>query len=195
VISIRGPILFAAGLGAVLAAGWAGFPAVLYVQEPQPIQFNHRVHKDKASMACADCHALREDGSFAGVPRTESCAGCHASPMGTTANEKRFVERYVTPNREVEWRIYARQPINVRFSHIQHVKAGKLKCEQCHGEQGSTERLRNYEENRISGYSRDIWGHSMIRANLRPGDGMKMSDCESCHEGRGIEAGCLGCHK
>ena len=41
--------------------------------------------------------------------------------------------------------------------------------------------MRVYEQNRISGYSRDIWGHSMSRLGRAPHDGMKMSDCEDCH--------------
>ncbi len=193
--SIRGPVLFAAGFLAVLAAGWRGFPAVLYESTPQPLQFNHRLHKDKGGMSCTDCHSFRADGSFSGVPLTSSCANCHAAAMGSSANEKLFIDRYVTPNLEVPWKSFTRQPMNVRFSHAEHVTGAKLKCEQCHGDHGSTERLRDYEENRISGYSRDIWGHSITRVGLKAGDGRKMSDCEECHTQRHVEVGCLGCHQ
>ena len=58
--------------------------------------------------------------------------------MGTTAAEKNFIDRYVTPNREPQWLSYARQPENVYFSHIAHVKLGQVKCEQCHGNEGGT---------------------------------------------------------
>jgi menaquinone reductase, multiheme cytochrome c subunit len=194
-ISSRGPILFAAGFLAVFAAGWRGFPAILYERSPQPLQFNHKVHKEKASMACTDCHSFRADGSFAGIPATSSCANCHAAAMGDTAAEKKFIDQYVTPGLEVPWKSYTRQPMNVRFSHAAHVTAAKLKCEQCHGDHGATSHLRDYEENRISGYSRDIWGHSITRVGLNVGDGRKMSDCEDCHAQRKVEVGCLGCHQ
>jgi hypothetical protein len=196
-MQVRTTALFVTGFAAMLAAGWAGLPAVLYTKTAQPLDFNHRVHtaKDKGAMACQDCHAIRADGSFAGIPRTESCAACHAEPVGATENEKRFVAEYVKPNREVPWLVYSRQPVNARFSHAIHVTRGKLACETCHGDHGSTEKLRVYQQNRISGYSRDIWGGNLARIGLKPGEGMKMTDCESCHHSRGVEAGCLGCHQ
>jgi hypothetical protein len=85
--------------------------------------------------------------------------------------------------------------VNARFSHAIHVSRAKLACETCHGDHGRSQRLRDYEQNRISGYSRDIWGHNLARVGLAPGDGMKMTDCESCHRDRGVAAGCLGCHQ
>ena len=186
---------FFAGLGGMLAAGWLVFPAALYRREPQPAQFSHRVHQSKAGLACADCHAFRADGSFAGVPRLETCAACHAEPAGKTPEEKAFVEGFVKPGREVPWRVYSRQPVNAWFSHARHVKLGGLKCEECHGAVGASERLKDYQENRISGYSRDIWGPRMTRIGLRPGEGMKMSDCEDCHRRHGVTTGCLSCHR
>jgi hypothetical protein len=189
--------LFVGGVAAMLAAGWIAFPALLYSRTPQPLQFNHLVHtaKDKGNMACQDCHAIRADGGFAGIPKVESCAACHGEPVGETPNEKRFVAEYVKHNREVPWLVYSRQPVNARFSHAIHVNRAKLACETCHGEHGRSERLRDYEQNRISGYSRDIWGRNIARVGLDAGDGMKMTDCESCHRSRGVEAGCLGCHQ
>ena len=179
----RGAFLFWAGVLAALGAGWAGLPRVLYQVQPQPVNFSHKVHTGTAGMKCEDCHEIRADGSFAGIPRLEKCAGCHAAAMGTTKAEKQFIEGYVTPQREVPWAVYARQPENVHFSHAAHVKAGKLACARCHGEQGQSDSLRPYEEDRISGYSRDIWR------------GMKMDDCVACHRQHGNENSCLDCHK
>jgi cytochrome c553 len=89
----RGIIVFAAGLLAALGAGWLGFPKVLYQRTPQPLQFSHAVHTgEKAGMKCEDCHSLREDGSFSGIPAVAQCAGCHSAPLGTTAAEKQLVE-------------------------------------------------------------------------------------------------------
>jgi hypothetical protein len=109
--------------------------------------------------------------------------------MGATAPEKSFIDNYVTPNREPDWASYAAQPENVFFSHITHVKLGQLKCEQCHGDQGASDSLRPYQEDRISGYSRDIWG----RAPFQPG--MTMDYCVACHRRHGLSHSCLDCHK
>jgi len=189
-LRIPGYLIFTAGVLAALGAGWIAFPNVIYSARPQPVDFSHKVHADKAGLKCEDCHAFRDDGTYAGIPTLDKCAGCHAAPMGDTAAEKNFIEHYVTPNREPEWLPNARQPENVYFPHIVHVKLAQLKCERCHGEQGSTSSLRPYQQDRISGYSRDIWGN---RAAGVPG--MKMDDCVACHKQHGLEHSCLDCHK
>ena len=81
------------------------------------------------------------------------------------------------------------------FSHAIHVKRANLSCTECHSSYGESDMVRVYEVNRISGYGRDIWGHSMSRLRRAPHEGMKMSDCEKCHKQRDVEVGCLGCHQ
>ena len=109
----RTAIFVLAGMAAALATGWYAFPRALYRSAPQPFQFSHRVHTgEQAGMKCEDCHTLRADGTFTGIPQLEKCSGCHSAPMGTTADEKLFVERYVNANREVPWMVYSRQPDN-----------------------------------------------------------------------------------
>jgi hypothetical protein len=194
-VNLRGKIPFLAGTLIALGAGWVGFPYAIYQRRPQPVDFSHKVHTDKAGAKCEDCHAFRDDGTFAGIPTLDKCAGCHAAPMGTTVAEKKFIEEYVTPNREVEWADYARQPENVFFSHIAHVKRAKLSCESCHGDTGSSDGLRAYQEDRISGYSRDIWKVQTTRAGKPMPHGMKMADCVDCHRSKDLEHSCLDCHK
>ena len=186
---VRGKILFLAGAVTALAAGWNGFPRIIYKTLAQPVDFSHKIHTEQAGQSCEDCHAFRADGSFAGIPKLEKCAACHAAAMGTSAAEKDFIDRYVTPGREPEWRSYARQPENVYFSHSVHVKTAGVKCERCHGNIGTSAKLPAYEVDRVSGYSHDIWGTAG-----RPG--MTMDDCIACHRQRGrAAASCLECHK
>lgn len=196
-MSSRSLAFFAVGLTLALLLGWVGFPRLLYGRAEQPLTFSHRLHtSDETGMSCEDCHAFRDDGSFAGVPSLESCVGCHEEPAGESEAERRLVEEYVRPGREIPWRVYSRQPENVRFPHAVHVKRAAIGCERCHGGHGTSEGLRPVETNRLTGYSRDIWGPSMVRAGLEPGRGMKMSDCESCHEEHGrARTACLACHK
>src|SRR4029079_15369089 len=101
--NVRGKLIFLAGVLMALLAGWRGFPLILYQRTEQPVDFSHAVHADKAGTKCEDCHTFRDDGTFAGIPALEKCTGCHAQAMGTTLAEKRFIESYVTPNREVPW--------------------------------------------------------------------------------------------
>ena len=190
-------VAFAAGLAPALAVGWFGFPRLLYKQAEQPLSFSHKVHTgEKGGMACADCHSLGPDGRFTGIPRLEKCAGCHSAPVGTTAAEKKFVDDYVAKGREVDWLVYARQPDNVYFSHAVHLSGkDKVACERCHGPHGTTDTLRAWQVNRISGYSRDIWGPNIARIGRRPWEGMTMNDCIQCHEKQGRDSSCLACHK
>ena len=197
-MTFRGTAMFLLGFAATLWAGWVGFPRALYRSANQPINFSHNVHSgEKVGMACDDCHAIGEDGRFAGIPRLEKCSGCHAEPVTENADEKVLVAEYVKQEREVPWLVYSRQPDNVAFSHAVHVNAGKLKCERCHGDHAKSDKLRPYEENRVSGYSRDIWGTSISRLVARPDSqpGMKMDDCVRCHAEQKVVTSCLDCHK
>jgi hypothetical protein len=170
--------VFLAGVVVALGAGWAGFPRLIYKTVPQPVDFSHKAHADTAK--CEDCHALRADGTFAGIPTLDKCAGCHAAPMGSSAAEKAFIDRYVKPGREPQWGDYARQPVNVFFSHAAHLRHGKVKCQECHGDMGAATSLRPYREDRISGYSSET---------------MSMDACIDCHHRNKLENSCLECHK
>jgi hypothetical protein len=195
---MRGTFWFVGGAALALWAGWGAFPRVLYRKHLQPLDFSHRVHTgEKVGSTCEDCHAISGDGRFAGIPKLAACTGCHAAAITEAASERLLVERYVTPSREIPWRVYSRQPDNVWFSHATHVKLAKLSCERCHGTHGRSDKLRVQEENRITGYSRDIWGASLSGISFRPPQrpSMKMDDCERCHREQGIVTGCVGCHK
>jgi hypothetical protein len=188
--------MFLSGMAAALAVGWFVFPIALYEKSEQPIQFSHKVHTGEAvGLACEECHSFREDGRFTGIPTVEKCATCHSAQIGTSPEEKKLVDDYVTQHREIPWFVYARQPQNAYFSHIQHVKLAAIECERCHGPHSKSDTLRPFEKNRISGYSRDIWGENISGIKSQAWEGMKMDDCARCHEQRGIVSGCLQCHK
>ena len=56
-----------------------------------------------------------------------------------------------------------------------------MDCITCHGPIGESEHLKTYEVNRITGYSRDIWGRNIAGLKRNPWDRMKMDDCANCH--------------
>lgn len=192
----RASLAFGLGLAVALLVGWVAFPRALYVQRQQPLEFRHKTHAEKSGVGdCNECHALREDGTFAGIPAIEKCAGCHSERLGESKAEAVLVSNFIKTGRETPWLVYAQQPANVWFSHAIHLRRAGLKCAECHSNYGESDQMKVYEVNRISGYSRDIWGHSISRLHRAPHDGMKMSDCENCHRQRNVEVGCLGCHK
>jgi hypothetical protein len=195
-------LFFSLGLIASLIVGWVIFPQVLYSQKRQPVDFNHALHEKEVDNSCERCHFFREDGTFSGVPTLAQCIDCHEEVNGEDPEEEKFVNEYVAKGREVAWLIYSRQPQNVFFSHVAHVKNAQMDCVTCHGHIGESESLKIYEENRISGYSRDIWGRNIAGIKRNSWDRMKMDDCSECHRKENVnqnsvqtlKGGCFVCH-
>ncbi len=193
---MKSKIIFIIGILFGLFIGWYAFPFALYKNNDQPLQFSHLSHTgEKGGMACGDCHTTNENGRFQGIPAIAKCAECHASPLGESAVEKQLVEDYIIPNKEIIWHVYSRQPDNAFFSHSPHVTLGEMKCEDCHGPHGTSESLRIQQTNRISGYSRDIWGANISGFASNKWEGMKMDKCVRCHGDNGRRDGCVSCHK
>ncbi len=196
-------LFFFIGLVASLVLGWVIYPNLLYSKKSQPIDFNHALHMEEVDNGCESCHFFRKDGTFSGAPTLQQCIECHEEPMGETTEELKFVEEYVSKQREVPWLIYSKQPDCVFFSHAAHVLAGKMDCVSCHGHIGESESLKPYQVNRITGYSRDIWGTNIGGFKKNSWDRMKMDDCSECHVRENVrqasvqteKGGCFVCHK
>jgi menaquinone reductase, multiheme cytochrome c subunit len=196
-------LFFMLGLIASLVVGWVIFPQVLYSQKKQPVDFNHVLHSEEVEDGCESCHFFREDGTYSGIPGLAQCIDCHEEVNGEDPEEEKFVNEYVAKEREVPWLSYAQQPQNVFFSHSAHVIKAQMECVTCHGDIGESESLKVYEENRISGYSRDIWGRNIAGITHNSWDRMKMDACSACHVKENVNqnsvqthrGGCFVCHK
>jgi hypothetical protein len=197
-------LFFIIGFAASMVVGWVLFPKLLYSQKEQPFNFNHALHVEEVSDGCESCHFFRDDGSFSGIPKLAQCTDCHEETMGESEAEAVFVEQYVWKEREVPWLSYSRQPDCVFFSHAAHVKGSEMDCVTCHGHIGESETSRPYEYNRITGYSRDIWGKNIAGIKKNSWDRMKMDDCAQCHKEAGLihmssvqtnRDACFVCHK
>lgn len=173
--------IFVAGVIVAAIVGWLFYPAIVMSSKPQPINFNHKAHgAEGAGLACSDCHAFREDGSFSGIPKLDNCIQCHESQQGDSLAEAKLVEEYITPRKEVPWLSYAYQPLCVFFSHAAHVKVAHLECIECHEDMSQSTSARPVKMYRISAYSKDT---------------MSMEDCEDCHAKKGTSNACFICHK
>lgn len=175
-------LFFIIGVVMSLVVGWSVFPKLLYSRKSQPFDFNHKRHLELVKDGCQSCHFFRPDGSFSGEPRLPQCLRCHDEMQGRSPEEVVFFKQYVVKGREVPWRVYSRQPDSVFFSHAAHIYGAKITCETCHGSIGTSESLKPYEENRITGYSRDIWGWNIAGFKHNTWDRMKMDDCAQCHQ-------------
>ncbi len=188
-----GVIFFILAFIVCFLSGTLLFPKLLYSKKEQPFNFDHKLHVEQTS-DCESCHALREDGSFNGIPKLAKCQECHSdAPLGETKDEAVFAEMYVAKEKEVPWYVYSRQPDCVFFSHAAHTQ---MDCVTCHGPIGTSTTLKPYEENRITGYSRDIWGQNIWGIKKHSWDRMKMDDCAECHKKEtGHQGYCFQCHK
>ncbi len=207
---LTGTGFFLAGFVGALILGWVLFPMALYSEQQQPLDFNHALHMNPEKVfgiegeteedRCLFCHRFREDGTFAGIPKIADCMMCHDDadyPLGESDAEKRFLNQYVAKDKEIPWLSYYEQPDCVYFSHIAHVKMAALDCMSCHGEHGNSESLPVYQANRLTDYSRNIWGKHISGYKANPWDRMKMDDCAECHTEYGVEENnaCFVCHK
>lgn len=188
-------LFFIFGLVASLVVGWVVFPKLLYSQKKQPVDFNHAIHMELVDDGCQSCHFFREDGTYSGVPKLAQCIDCHEDVNGEDPEEEKFVTEYVAHDREVPWLVYSRQPDCVFFSHAAHVINGKMDCVSCHGHIGESTSLKVYEENRITGYSRDIWGKNIAGFKRNSWDRMKMDDCAACHKENNVNQGSVQTHR
>ena len=191
-----GSIPVVAGLAAAMVIGWWVYPGLLFAERQQPGPFSHQAHLVKVGMACSDCHTLRDDGSFRGLPTTADCAVCHQGPQGDSPQEKKFIADYIAKGREVRWLVHQKQPANVYFSHAAHSMencnntchdfAARELCSMCHVDMAGTAKTPPVFENRMTGYSSTT---------------MKMDRCERCHAYpdhlRETDANnaCFVCHK
>jgi len=130
--------LIALGIIAIIAVpagliAWARTPYSTGQDEPeeQPVKFDHRHHVRDDGIDCLYCHAGAESSSYAGVPSTSLCMGCH-SQIWTESPEVAPVRESYFSGRPLRWRRVNRLPDFVFFNHSIHVHKG-VGCITCHG--------------------------------------------------------------
>lgn len=117
----------------VIFIGWARTPYATGEQQPveQPIKFDHRHHVRDDGIDCLYCHAGADSSSYAGVPATSVCMGCHAQ-IWTNSPELAPVRESYFSGRPLHWQRVSRLPDFVFFDHSIHVHKG-VGCVSCHG--------------------------------------------------------------
>ena len=123
----------------------------------QPIFFSHRVHAGLNQISCLLCHGNAWEGKQASVPSLNFCMNCHAaitvyhgerltredgSPIDPNEELHKLFShtgydpqkgKYTHEGTPIEWVRIHNLPDHVYFSHAQHVHAGKIQCQTCHG--------------------------------------------------------------
>ncbi|MDH5751936.1 MAG: cytochrome c family protein [Deltaproteobacteria bacterium] len=101
----------------------------------QPIAYNHQAHVKKKGEPCQTCHRYFEERDVAGRPVMATCIECHTNPV-TKSKEEEKLRQMAEQQQELAWTRVTVMPDHVRFSHMRHVKVGRIDCSVCHGDMG-----------------------------------------------------------
>jgi hypothetical protein len=122
----------------VAGVAWAGgiFLRSHYVTQvdlvrDQPVPFSHDHHVSGLGIDCRYCHTTVETSSFAGIPSTEICMGCHSQIWNDSPLLAPVRESFRT-GRPLRWTRVHDLPDFAYFDHSIHVAKG-IACESCHG--------------------------------------------------------------
>lgn len=150
-------VLFIAG-GYLTTKGAMGLGRSQNYQPVQPIYYSHKVHAGTNQISCLYCHGGAQDGKQSNIPSVNICMNCHMN-INEYKGEKIYTEEGVevdgtkeiqklykyagftvgkpfdaSKTNPIEWTRIHNLPDHVYFNHSQHVKAGKVQCQTCHGD-------------------------------------------------------------
>ncbi len=133
----------------VLAVNAIAFGRSRGFEPAQPIKFSHAVHAGQNKTDCNYCHYTAKTSKTAGIPAGSICYNCHFLVRNGTRSGATEIAKVISAldeKRSVEWvRIY-KLPDFVFFSHEQHVSAGQINCEACHGDVKTMDRLYQFSD-------------------------------------------------
>ena len=172
-ITLFSIVLFVVG-GYYTANGLIDFGRQKHYQPEQPIFYSHKVHAGTNQVNCLYCHGASMDSRHAAIPSVNVCMNCHktitsysdTSPKlyredGTEVNATREIEKLYSyagfdPKNAANWDPSKAKPItwtkihnlpdHVYFNHSQHIKAGKVQCQTCHGEITNMDEVYQFSE-------------------------------------------------
>lgn len=146
--------------GYLVAKGAIGLGRQKNYQPEQPIYYSHKVHAGINQINCLYCHGNAWESKHAAIPSTNVCMNCHKAINAYEKGPKLFDEegkeingtaeiaklyKYAgfdpnNPNqwdpskaKPIEWVKIHNLPDHVYFNHAQHIRAGKVQCQSCHG--------------------------------------------------------------
>jgi hypothetical protein len=150
-----------------------GFGRQKGYQPVQPIYYSHKVHAGINQINCLYCHGSAWESKTAGIPAVNICMNCHKGineyvkgPKlynengdeinGTAEIAKLYKAAGFDPKnaskwdpskaKSIEWIKIHNLPDHVYFNHSQHIRAGKVQCQTCHGEITAMDEVKQVSE-------------------------------------------------
>jgi hypothetical protein len=159
-IAMASILIFIVG-GYYISKGAIGLGRQESYQPEQPIFYSHKVHAGINQINCLYCHGSAMEGKHANIPSVNICMNCHKAIQeyrptsaklydqngteinGTAEIAKLYQYAGFDPKQVNSWSPSKAKPVEwikihslpdfVFFSHAQHVNAGKVQCQTCHG--------------------------------------------------------------
>ncbi|HEV8272523.1 MAG TPA: c-type cytochrome [Chitinophagaceae bacterium] len=171
-IALFSIVLFIVG-GYYTASALIDFQRQKHYQPVQPIFYSHKVHAGINQINCLYCHGAAMDSKQAAIPSVNVCMNCHKTinayekgpklfrEDGTEVNGTREIEKLFSyagfdpknaaawdPSKAkpIDWTRIHNLPDHVYFNHSQHIKAGKVQCQSCHGEITNMDEVYQFSE-------------------------------------------------
>lgn len=117
-------------------------------QPSQPIKFSHELHAGENQIDCNYCHSGARKSKHSNIPSANVCMNCHMyinegpkygteeiskiyAAVGWDADKGQYIEGY--EQKPIKWVRIHKLPDLAYFNHAQHVTAGNVECQTCHG--------------------------------------------------------------
>jgi mono/diheme cytochrome c family protein len=167
-------IVFFVVAGFYLSKAAIGLGRQTDYQPKQPIFYSHKIHAGINQISCLYCHGNAWESRHAAIPSVNVCMNCHktiteyrdSSPKlyddlgneinGTGEIQKLFKYAGFDPKnpnnwdpskaKPIEWDKIHNLPDHVYFNHSQHIRAGKVQCQTCHGEITAMDEVKQVSE-------------------------------------------------
>jgi cytochrome c2 len=161
-------------VGFYITKGAIGLGRQQAYEPRQPIFYSHRVHAGVNQISCLYCHGNAWESRHAAIPSVNVCMNCHKTIQtyekgpklfdadgneinGTDEIHKLYKYAGFDPANQTKWDItQIKQPVqwikihnlpdHVFFSHAQHVRAGNVQCQTCHGPITEMDEVRQFAE-------------------------------------------------
>lgn len=150
------------GMAGYFISKWAiGLQRMQAYEPVQPIYYSHKVHAGVNQISCLYCHGNAWESKQATVPSVNVCMNCHKTistyekgpklydQQGNEINGSAEIAKLYkyagfdpskpsvwdpSKAKPVEWVRIHSLPDHVYFNHSQHIRAGKVQCQTCHGQ-------------------------------------------------------------
>ena len=171
-IALLAMLFFVVG-GFYVTKGAIGLGRTKNYQPVQPIYYSHKVHAGINQINCLYCHGAAWDSKHATIPSVNVCMNCHKTIQTYEKGPKLYdvdgneidgtaeiakLHKYAgfdpkNPNNwnpsmatPIEWVKIHNLPDHVFFSHAQHIQAGNVQCQTCHGEITQMDEVKQFAE-------------------------------------------------